>query len=67
MLAGAPAAGDGHGRLQTASLVQELEETDGYELLEQRRRGKFEKVLHGGAMLGPDGLAETISRPKKST
>lgn len=42
--------------------MQELEATDGYQELEKRRRGKFDKALQGGAMLGPNGLAESVSR-----
>jgi hypothetical protein len=43
--------------------VQILQNTEGYEQFEKRRRAKFSKAVDGGALLGRKGMDEGIDVP----
>lgn len=55
--------------LQTLSLhgcpitAEALQATDGFQEFEARRRGKFSKIIAGGAALSAGGLDEGVDRP----
>ena len=45
--------------------AQMLEATEGYELLEQRRRSKFDKQIANGVLLSKGGMDEGVDRNLK--
>lgn len=57
--------------LQTLSLhsnpiiPDRLQETEGFQVFEQRRRQKYSKVIAGGVLMGPRGMDEGIDRKTK--
>ena len=46
--------------------MQMLEATEGYQLLEQRRRSKFDKQIANGVLLSKGGMDEGVDRNVKA-
>ena len=51
--------------LSSVWCVQMLEATEGYQLLEQRRRSKFDKQIANGVLLSKGGMDEGVDRNLK--